>query len=99
MWERLYVIYPEILEEIIIITVAMSTTSDTALSTAVPRERSSSPFEIRDQIKPRGIKGLHTSISNLPELPPHIKSTAQRKRIEIEKLKAKVKLLGSKVCS
>ena len=75
----------------------MSTTSDTTLSTVVPGERSSSPFEV-DQIKPRGIKRPYTSISNLPELPTHIKSTAQRKRIEIEELKTKVKLLGSKVC-
>ena len=73
----------------------VSISSDTSAPslTAMLEEKSSSPLEV---IVPTD---LHTSISNLPELPPHIKSATapQRKRNEMQELKAKVKLLGTEV--
>ena len=72
----------------------MSKSDETTLS-ALHGETSPSPFSVVSQIKP------HTSITSIPELPPHIKSTAlaaQRKRSETRKeLKTKIKLQGTEV--
>ena len=61
------------------------------LPATAPGERSPSPFAVSDQTKP------HTSITNLPGLPTPVKSTAQRRRREIQELRSKVELLGTKV--
>ena len=41
----------------------------------------------------------HTSISSLPDVPAPMDSTARRRRSEIQELRTKVELLGTKVSS
>ena len=64
--------------------------SASARLSVISGERSTSPFA-SDQNRP------HTSISQLPELPEPVESSAQRKRTERQELRTKVESLGTKV--